>query len=992
MRRSRYLPAALPAAAASLLVIMQGVATETMNGLLGGRGWAAWPVTGVLLALAVVLQVRAGTPGGPSAAGPPDELPRDVGDFTGREEELLQLQQLIKSGSRTVLITAIDGTPGVGKSTLQIHLAHRVVRRFPDARLYANLRGADDAPEPAQPLAVLEQFLHSLGERRVPRTLEAAAARYRTLLAGKKALVLLDNASSEAQIRPLLPGSPSCTVVITSRSRLEGLEATHALTLNVFTDDEAVELLTRIVGSDMVDADRPSTAEVVRFCGRLPLALRIAGSRLRHSPGWTMRDLADRLADERRRLTTLAAGHLDVRASFLLSYRELTATEQRLFRLAAAPRSSDLPYEAAACTAGVPLPEARAALDRLIRLHLVESGGAGSRQIHFHDLLRLFARERSAEQDSDPDRLSAIGRVLGWYQGELDAAAPQQGVWLDQQLENLLALIEQAAGLPLPVRSHTWRLALALAPHLEEHQELAAWETTARCAADAAAGSGDDSAHAMALINMGRMHEARGDLVSARSLLTPVVRQLRRTGHQLPLAQALFHLARVLRHLEELEPAHRAAAEAHRLHSALANSGPYVRGCLVELGDIATARARHDHAAAHYQAALDGGDRAAYVLVRLGGAYRALRRYDDAGAVFTEAAQRYQAEGDQVAHASVLEQSGITYDAAGDSARAVGFYRRSQELHRVLHQPADECRLSCNLAISLYRTRRTEEAIAVLRDSIRHARRVSAADMESEAQLSLGEILLGEGDVRGAVRVLQQARETCRRSGDTTRYARALVSLARAHDRSGDAPDSVDLLNTALRAAQQAHDASLTTTVLIDLGLAHRDRRAWRPARQRLEEAVRTAGGAPIPDPSLLGRALMQLGGIESSRGDTEPAARHFAAARVQFIASQEPALEATTLVYLARIHREANGRHTDSASAYGDAARLWSTIGNRAQEARALVCLAVARARLDDLAAARGFLATASTLATADDADTVERVGDWIDRGGRGPWPDLEW
>ncbi|MEE4418993.1 tetratricopeptide repeat protein [Streptomyces bugieae] len=994
MRHRRYLPAALPAAAASLLAIVQGVATDTVKDWVGGSGWAPWAVEGALLALAVTLQVRASTTGEPGATAAPDELPRDVGDFTGREEELLELQRLIKAGSRTLLISAIDGTPGVGKSTLQIHLAHRVVGRFPDARLYANLRGADDDPEPAEPLAVLEQFLHSLGERRVPRTVEAAAARYRTLLAGKRALILLDNASSEAQVRPLLPGSASCTIVITSRSRLAGLEATHSLTLNVFTDAEAVELLTRIVGVDAVNADRQSTDDVVRFCGRLPLALRIAGSRLKHSPGWTMRDLSARLADERQRLATLASGHLDVRASFQLSYRELTDTEQRLFRLAAVAHTVDLPYEAAARTVGVPLPEARAALDRLIRLHLVESDAAGPGQIHFHDLLRLFAHERSAEQDDDSVRRSALGRVLEWYEEQLTAGAPRRSGWLDQQLENLLALVEQAAGLPAPLRPYAWRLAFALAPHLEEQEELAAWQATAQHAASAAAAAADGTAHAMALANTGRLHEARGEYARARTLLTRAVRQLRSTGGHLPLAQALYRLARVLRQLGELEAAHRAAAEAHRLHrgpAGQATCGPHERTCLIELGDIATARAQHDRAAAHYTAALDG-DRAAHILVRLGTAHRALRRYDDAHAAFAEAAQRYQDDGDRAGHATVLEQSGITHDAAGDSARAVTAYRRSQELYRVLRQPADECRLNCNQAISLYRTGRTEEAVAALRDGIRRARRAGAADVESGAQLNLGEILLAEGDTRGAVRLLQQAHESCRRTADTAGRARALHALARAHARSGDASGALSTLHAAVRCARQAHDASLTAGVLIDLGLAHRDRGEWRRAQDHLEDAVRTARSARAPDPGLLGRALMQLGGIESSQGHTGPAARHFARARDHFRAAGEQELQATTLMYLGRLHREADGRHDASAAAYDTAARLWGALDDRVQEARALVCVALAHARLGRLTAAQAPLTRAATLTDAHDASTVERVRNWVNSGGLPPYPDLPW
>ncbi|MEU8893923.1 tetratricopeptide repeat protein [Streptomyces sp. NPDC048442] len=917
---------------------------------------------------------------------------------------MLELQQQIKAGSRTLLISAIDGTAGVGKSTLQIHLAHRVVRSFPDAQLYANLRGGDDDAAPVPPLVVLKQFLQSLGEPRPPRTVEAAAVRYRSLLDGKRALILLDNAFDEAQVRPLLPGSGSCTVVITSRSRLEGLEATQSCTLRVFTKQEAVALLTRIVGSELVAADREHTEEVVQHCGGLPLALRIAGSRLKHGEGWTMELLATKLADERQRLDTLTTSDLGVRASFLISYHALSDIEKRLFRLAAVPRTQDLPYEAAASAAGAPMDAACKALDRLIQFHLIEVGTDGAtlpRRTQFHDLLRLFAHERSGDEDDDSSRQSALGRVLAWYQQQLDAGRSSERAWLEQQLENLIALTEQASGLPGPLRSYTWQLATALAPDLERFGELGAWETTARLAVDAAEAGADVAVQATTLTSLGCLHTARGELATARSLLTRAERRLRHTDQPRSLAQVKYHLAGVLRQLGQLELAHRAAAHAYRLLTDLATTPgalePGTRECLTELGDIAAAQNDHSRAIAHFRAARSDDTPSAHILARLGAEYRALGRRTEAVAAFEDAAEQYRRDGDRGARATVLEELGLTHDAAGNPRAAAEAYRRSRALYRELQQPADQCRLLGTEAANLHRQGRTDEAITAFRETIRVARDTGMTEVQRAAQLNLGEILLAEGDPRSAMPFFRQARDGARRAEDHAGLARALLALTRAQRSAGTTSRSrshVAQLNDALRSARLTGDQSLVVRVLIDLGLAHRDRNEWQQAKQHLTSAVRTARDPNASDPVLLGLALMYLGAVESTRDSTDSAAARLTEAVDHFRAGGARELAARTLMYLGRIHREgANPSYPYSLRSYEAAAELWNALGDHTQEAHALAGQAVAQA-LTGLppTVPNTTLARAATLAAANDAALVDDIRDWTADGRRNTLPALPW
>lgn len=1010
-RRSRHLFAGASLVVASLLGVLEGLATNTLAWL-GGGAWIAWPAVAVLLGAAFAIELRRAADE-PGAFPVPDELPRDVGDFTGREDELLQLKNLIRQGADTLLISAIDGTPGVGKSTLLVHLAHQIVQQYPDARLYANLRGADDQG-PAEPHAVLEQFLHSLGEHRIPQHPDSAAARYRSLLAGRRALVLLDNASDDAQVRPLLPGSSSCTVVVTSRARLTGLEGARQLTLEVFSDGEAAELLRRIVGMERADEDEASTSAVVTACGRLPLALRIAGARLSSRPDWTMATLAARLADERLRLAELTAGHLDVRASFMISYRELGEAERRTFRLVALARTAELPLGAAACAAGLSEEDVKAPLDRLVELHLLEPGSSGE-GLQFHDLLRLFARERSEEEDAAAVREAALGRVLKWYLDRVEAAtragdpsAFRSSPWLESEQENVAALIEQTAGLTGSLRTYCWRLAFALVPYLEHRGDLAAWRTTARTAADAAGRSGEMVPRALALAGLGRLDAATGDSPGAEEQLAGAVRLLRgpaagaagREERQRPLAQVLHALAAVRLRQGAYEGAHRAAAEAHTIHRHLAApAGPHEIACVTTLGDIAAARGQLADAEGHYGEALrmqstapDAAGRAA-VLGRLGEVRRSRARHDAAGEAFGEAAALYEARGHDSAYAAMLEQAGITHDAAGRHAEAIDFYGRSRELHRSRRRHAADCRLSCNEALSLWHLGRTDKAVETLRAGIRAARKIGATDVEANAQVNLSEIQLDLGEAQRAAKSAQAACDRYAELDDPAGRARASTSLARARIRLGDVPGALDVLKAARAEAERSGDDRTKVSVLIELALTHRDRGGGGSASRRLlDEAVRVALSLRVPEPALAGRALMHLGGAEAGAARIGEAVTHFGQACEQFRRSGERKMEAATLMYLGRVLREGRPHFPESGRAYGEAAAIWHETGDAAGEGRARAGIGAACARSGELRAAGEHFGRAVALLTGEDGRIVERLHRAASSGGAVRTEQLPW
>ncbi|NGY63401.1 tetratricopeptide repeat protein [Lentzea sp. NEAU-D13] len=348
----------------------------------------------------------------------PHQLPADVRQFSGRDDELRQLDALLAEKPSAVVICAIAGTAGVGKTALAVRWAHRARDRFPDGQLYVDLLGySPDAP--VQPAQALEGFLHALGVSgdAVPPRLDDQAALYRSLLDGRRMLVVLDNASSPDQVRPLLPGSASCFALVTSRSGLAGLVARNGaqrLTLDLLSHNESLRLLRDLVGVGRVDAEPESSATLVDQCGRLPLALRVAGERAAAEPDLTLSELVAELADERGRLDLLGSDDEDastaVRAVFSWSYRSLSPPAARLFRLLGLHPGPDFSAPVAAELADVPLPQAKRLLLTLAGAHLVQANGPG--RYRFHDVLRLYAAELA---ESDERRLEAARRMLCWY-------------------------------------------------------------------------------------------------------------------------------------------------------------------------------------------------------------------------------------------------------------------------------------------------------------------------------------------------------------------------------------------------------------------------------------------------------------------------------------------------------------------------------------------------------------------------------------------------
>ncbi|MFC5800746.1 AfsR/SARP family transcriptional regulator [Streptomyces formicae] len=359
----------------------------------------------------------------------PAQLPATVPDFTGRVAFVRELSARLATAEGSVMaVSALAGIGGVGKTTLAVHVAHAARPHFPDGQLYVDLQGA--GPRAAEPETVLGAFLRALGtaDSAIPDSLDERAALFRSLLDGRRVLVLLDNARDAAQVRPLLPGTAGCAALVTSRVRMVDLAGAHLVDLDVMSPEEALQLFTRIVGIERVSAEREAALDVVAACGFLPLAIRIAASRLAARRTWTVSVLAAKLADERRRLDELQAGDLAVKATFELGYGQLEPAQARAFRLLGLADGPDLSLAAAAAVLDLPLQATEDLLEALVDTSLVESAAPG--RYRYHDLVRLYARacvgdphaEGQGRDEQPPqgaegpaEREAALSRLVDFY-------------------------------------------------------------------------------------------------------------------------------------------------------------------------------------------------------------------------------------------------------------------------------------------------------------------------------------------------------------------------------------------------------------------------------------------------------------------------------------------------------------------------------------------------------------------------------------------------
>ena len=735
----------------------------------------------------------------PEQAGPvrgtPQELPPMVPDFTGRQAELQALARLVQQAGEkspgTVVISAIGGTAGVGKTALAVHWAHQAASRFPDGQLYVDLRGYDPGP-PVEPADALAGFLRSLGVPGTDIPAEAAerATRYRSVLAGQRVLVVLDNAGSADQVRPLLPATGGCAVLVTSRDALAGLVARDGATrldLDVLPPEDAVALLRSLIGA-RVDAEPGAADALAAQCCQLPLALRVAAE-LAASLAVRLAGLTSELADLSTRLDLLAAGGdpgTQVRAVFSWSYRHLSPADARAFRLLGLhPGPGIEPYATAALT-GTTVAQARQALDMLARAHLIQPTGPGGRY-GLHDLLRGYGCELAAAVDGDQAQRMALTCLFDHY---LYAAAvamdtlfpaehlrrpriPQPATpvppladpavardWLDAECAVLVAVAGHTAAHGWP--GHTTRLAATLATYLRSGDHIPEALTIHSHALDAARRTGDRAAEAAALNEIGHVDRRQSRLQQAVGHHRRALALFRALGDRTGEARTLGNIGLAETGLGRYEEAARHQQEAVAIYRDTGEQFGEARS-LGNLGWVRQLQGRYEEAAGVHQQTLAlfraTGDRPgeAWALTRLGTVDLRLSRYQQAAGYLRQALALFRDMGDTSGESETLIRLGDAYLGLGQHAVAVGHFEQALVIFREIGDRDMEADALNGLGDVHGRTGDADKARTHYTAALRLASEVGSPRLQARAHSGLARASLADGDPRQARHHWQEA-------------------------------------------------------------------------------------------------------------------------------------------------------------------------------------------------------------------------------------------
>ena len=706
----------------------------------------------------------------------PRQLPASIGDFTGRESSICEIKEILTETSHvtssfSLRIVAISGRAGVGKSSLAIRAAHEVSEDFPDGNLYADIQGNGDQSWPE----LLTGFLHALGVvgSAVPEDIHERSKLYRSKLANKRLLIVLDAVMSEEQVMPLLPGSPTCAVITTSRVQLSGLPSARWIDIDVLDATQSNLLLTSILGHGRVESERESAAELVSFCGGLPLALRIAGARLASKPHWRISTLVRKLEGEARTLDVLSHRGLEVRSSISITYRSLDDRAKQLFRRCAMVRGPDFPAWIAAAVLDIGLDEAEDVLEKLVdarALDVVDNAAEQSMRYRFHSLLHAYAEERLVEDEQGNERDAVLARILGaWmslaeqahrreYGGDftvlhgdaprwMPSVPPRLDVavdpvrWDEIGRAVLVAAIRQAA--EFGFAELCWDLTLTAVNFFEIKGYFDDWRECTQLALDVCRRTGNLRGQAAMLYSMGTLHMFRKRLQDAESCY------------------------------ERAETMFRDVGDIHGVALVLRNAA-YIEWL----------RQRPAEAIAKYTVALElmrtVGDRIgeAHILCNLARERIAAADWAMSQQMLDEALQICRELRCSRVEAQVLYRFADLYAADGRVELARDTLHRVLLIVRDIGDRIGEAHVLYSLGLIRYAEGRLDKAELTLVDALSLATLVGDRLVEAQSRFALAEVAIADGNTSTGVTRLNEACAMFDELGSTAWHAKALARLA----------------------------------------------------------------------------------------------------------------------------------------------------------------------------------------------------------------------
>jgi len=783
------------------------------------------------------------------------ELPPDVADFTGREELVSRLTGLLAPPARrsreAIPVVAVCGKGGIGKTALSLHVAHKVAHHYPDGQLYIDLRGVED--QVLDPALVLAGFLRGLGVDNgdIPESLDDRARMFRGRASTRRILVFLDNASDENQVQHLIPASPRCGVLITSRSRLAGLSGCHTEPLDVMEPEQALDLLGKGIGIVRLSAEDEAARRIAHLCGYLPLALRIVAARLASRPTWRLDWFAERLGDEQNRLNILKVGNMEVRASLALSYNSRSAEDKRAFRMLGLLRAATFPaWNLAVLTESV-LTDAEETAERLVDAELLEVSGidsVGMVRYRFHDLLRDYAREVLAAEEQESVQKAALSRTVSAYvaMAREASAVLQPGAlhtpstdgipiapetvrgnaraWFASERSGLVLLVTQAFEAEL--WSETWKIAEPLIAMFNWRADWKDWEDTHRIALQAADHAGSTAGKAVIQNNLGLLYRELGRFDEAIGLIEASVTAFSELGDE---------------HREAL--ARRNLADAYRFKGLL------------------------NAAISSFQSSLD-----------------VFERYSDqrsvAGAVGGMA--------DALRGLSRWEESEIRFS-------------RSLDLYSQLGDRGEEARTKIMLAM-VYRDRwRNAPAVSLLREGIAAFAELGDKRGEAQSVRLLGTVLRNDGEVASAVEHFDRCLPIFEDLLDRRFIAIVLRNRGDAFRILGDYQRAEADLRQALPMFTALNDGRWAARTRVSLADMQRNQCQWEAAEENARNALQYF--REIDDRPAEARALRELGMIFRDRAQWDLARDHFERSRAIFTDLHDDLWIARVLEGLARLH-----------------------------------------------------------------------------------------
>ncbi|HEY3956621.1 MAG TPA: BTAD domain-containing putative transcriptional regulator [Streptosporangiaceae bacterium] len=714
----------------------------------------------------------------PQSAGPADRaaaactLPRDSASFTGRSAELARVTTAANGAGTVVRIQAIGGMAGVGKTAFAVHAAHRLTQQFPDGQLFVPLHGHTPGHHPADPAEALSGLLVTVGfpAARIPPGLAERAGLWRDYLAGKRVLLVLDDAVGSDQVEPLLPGTAGSLVLVTSRRHLTALADAQVIGLDVLPAREAAALLVRLAARPGLLPGDPAVAEVCELCGHLPLAIGMLARQLRHHPAWTLAALAAELASTRDRLELMTAENLSVAAAFDLSYADLDPDHRRLFRRLGLHPGSDIDGYAAAVLDGCSLAAARHGLQLLYEHHLLTESGA--RRYRLHDLLREHAHACALREETPPGREAAARRLLDYY---IAAASLAE--------KRLARQTRPAAGL-------VWSAPEAAVPDLSDGAKALAWARTERAnllaCLDLASVRGDDLrvvALTAALAAPLRLDGSWAD-VAARHLTA--ARAARRCGDRLGQANAI----------RELGVAHRLAGDCPRAAQVIEHALGISRGIGDRLGQ-------------------------ANALRELGVVWQGID-HPRATAVLAEALEHYRALGDRLGQANALLSLGVVHRLTGNYADSARGLEQALRFYRELDDPLGQTTTLINLGMARQLIGDYPGSAEVLEEALGISRDLGERLNQASALANLGALRRSTGDYPGSLRALEEALRLFREFRERLGQANVLLELAKLWRETGGRQAARRALAEALRLYQDLGDRGSEAEALNEIGTLHR--------------------------------------------------------------------------------------------------------------------------------------------------------------------------